>query len=69
MAKSCSGRVIIHCKCCLVLSVSRKGKLLVCLERVVLAGIAPFPRPEGAEDLRGHLVGRGIRFIDFNNFF
>lgn len=56
MAKSCSCRVIIHCKCCSVLSVSQKGRLLVCLERVVLAGIAPFPRIEGAEDLKGHLV-------------
>lgn len=69
MAKSCLCRVIIHCKCCPVLSVSRKGRLLVCLEGVVLLGIALLPRPEGAEDLGGHLVWRGIQFTDFNIFF
>lgn len=69
MAKSCSCRVIIHCKCCPVLSVSQKGKLLVCLEGVVLLGIALLPRPERAEDLGGHSVWRGIQFIDFNSSF
>lgn len=69
MAKSCSCRVIIHCKCCPVLSESRKGRLLVYLEGVVLLRIALLPRPEHAEDSGGHSVWRGIQFIDFNSSF
>lgn len=56
-AKSCPCRVVIHCKCCPVLSVNQRGRLLVCLERVILLGIAPFLRSEGVERLGGALLG------------
>lgn len=55
------------------------GKALPCeseaeatgsFERVVLAGIPSFPRPEGAEDLGGaRLVLKGFHSIDLNSFF
>lgn len=46
-----------------------KGEATGSFERVVLAGIPSFPRPEDAEDLGAYLVMREIQFIDLNNFF
>lgn len=59
-----------HLMCCRreqeakLCSVSHKRSF----ERVVLAGIPSFPRPEGAEDFWGvHLVLKGSQFIDLKN--
>lgn len=38
------------------------------MERVVLARIAPFPRPEGAEELGGFFAWRGIQFMVCRDF-
>lgn len=63
MAKLCSCRGIFHHKCHPFFFCESEGEATGSFERVVLAGIPSFPRPEGAEDLEACLVLKGFQFI------